>query len=162
MGFLYDFQSIDQHRIASLTSMKEKKFSLLPFIYQMNSKEPIYIQAQTAQTLHFSLKNTKALLFKTENIQGLFSLKYPKLVCYNWQYVFLMEIISKVYGNFSWVFKKSNTSHMAILQTGLICFIESPITTVKLSRYWSFYLETKIPWTVHTYHRDIKEPNDHI
>ena len=47
---------------------------------------------------------------------------------------------------------------MAIFPTGIIGYIEVPITTVKPSQYRNKYINTLINSVVHNYHPELTEP----
>ena len=53
--------------MSSFTTLIEKNFPFISSEYQKNSKKPTNNKPSTVQTIHHPLKNTKTVLFETEN-----------------------------------------------------------------------------------------------
>ena len=71
-----------------------------------------------------------SLLRKTENHEPLFAEKPGRhFLSKGKQYFSFIEILSKSSESFCLVIVLKNTFHIATLRTGLIVYIESPITT---------------------------------
>ena len=75
MNFKLSFN--DQPNIASFTTLIERNFHFLSFIYQKISKKSDYDKPNTVQTLRFPLKIEKLICLKLE-IKNLFFAETPQ------------------------------------------------------------------------------------
>ena len=68
------------------------------------------------------------------------------------------EFLPEKPGSYCSVLVRNNTSDVTTLLTGLIGYIEIPITTVRPLHYQVKDINTLIHTVIHTYHPDITEP----
>ena len=70
-----------------------------------------------------------------------------------------MEILLESSEDSCSVLTRNNTMHMAKLATGILGYIEIPVTTVKQSHCISIDINTLIQLVFHTYQIELTEPN---
>ena len=101
-------------------------------IYQIKSRKPTYIKPYTVQTLQVPLKSSKALLFKTENLEPFFAeIPYTQILSKLKRYFPVMELLSKTSEKPCPVISNKKSLHVHTLPTGIIGYFEIPITSVK-------------------------------
>ena len=143
------------------TTITEKDYPFVSYIYMITSKEAIHFPPNTGKTVHFPIKNYTKLHFTTSNNKQFFpsiphtyfSSKFNR----TFSFIELLTKKDKEQNTCSSLIQNF-TSNIATLPKGNIGYIEIPVTIEKPPYYQVNDVNTLIHSIIHTYHPDITEP----
>ena len=157
------FNTPHESRINTLpfTAHKEKDYPCFSHIYPINVKNKIYFKPNASQIIHFPIKPTFPLTFKTSDNEVIFpSTPHPFFnTRFNSTFNFL-QVYQKVNTEPSScsVIIQNITHHSAILAPGYIGYIEVPATNIQPTHYKVNDVNSLIHTVFHSYYPDLSEP----
>ena len=157
------FNTPHEFRINTLlfTAHKEKDYPYFSYIYTINVKNKVYFKPNASQSIHFPIRPTFPLTFKTSDNEVIFpSTPDPFFnTRFNSTFNFLQvhQNNNTEPSNCS-VIIQNITHHSAILAPGYIGYIEVPATNIQPTHYKVNDVNSLIHTLFHSYYPDLSEP----
>ena len=142
------------------STLTEKDYPYVSYIYTIKCKEPIHFKPRSGKTIHFPIKNYLSLHFELED---------KTKFCPSTPYKYFLQKFKDIFHFLDMIVNDKNkdscatviqnfTPHPATLPRGIIGYIQIPITQTTPPHYRVHDVNSLIHSVLHAYHPDTTIP----